>query len=201
MEVAATGVPDGWVVVESPRSVAPTSSEKPSTTTGLGMTAAAKAVPVTARLAVEAATNPNVPRMMSTVGQIAGGVEGAIKGGPLGAAGGAWTGGKAGYFTGKLAQRLGVPVASLMDRVAPYAQTLATLGGAAGVGDLAQMAEPTRKDIGFLGAGASLPDLDVLTKAVEKGANPGQAAAQIANGDPKRFGALMTAYMQSRQVK
>ena len=44
-------------------------------------------------------------------------------------------------------------------------------------------------------------DFKVLQIFIASGKNPAQAAAQIANGNPKRFGALMTAYMQSRQVK
>lgn len=199
---------DKWTVVDeatpSPQSQASTSG------TSLPLIAASKAVPATATLAVEAATNPHVPKIMSTVGQIVGGVEGLRREGPLGAAAGAWTGWKAGYFTGKLAQRLGVPVATLMDRAAPYAQSLATLGGAAGVGDLAQMAEPQRKDIGFLGIGSSVDipkeKLDAIyvsgiEHGISNGETPSTAAAKLANGDPKVFGAAMTAYMKSRMAK
>ena len=77
-----------------------------------------------------------------------------MKGGPLGAAGGAWAGGKAGWFTGRLAQRLAAPVASAYDAVSPYLPALAPFGAAQGVNDLAQMAEPHRRDIGVFGVAA-----------------------------------------------
>lgn len=172
----------------------------PSPKAALALEVASKAIPAARTALLEVATNPNVPKVGSVIGQVVGGVQGAIRS-PLDAAGGAWAGGKAGWFTGKLAQKLATPLAAAAEKVAPYAQTLSTLAGAQGVNDLAQMAEPNRKDIGFLGLAGSMNDLEELTKAIAKGANPAQAAAQIAGGNPQRFGALMTAYMQSRQVK
>lgn len=44
-------------------------------------------------------------------------------------------------------------------------------------------------------------DLQTLMTAVESGTSPAQAAAKIAKGNPRRFGQLMTAYVQARQVK
>jgi hypothetical protein len=44
-------------------------------------------------------------------------------------------------------------------------------------------------------------DVATLMTAIRSGANPAQTAAAISKGDPKKFGALMTAYMQARQVK
>ena len=120
-------------------------------------TLTAASVPLAGRLVTELATNPGVPKAGSIVGQLAGGVEGALKGGPLSAAGGAWAGGKAGWFTGKLAQKLSAPVASAWESMAPYAAKVAPVVAAQGVNDLAQMAEPNRRDIGFLGIGASSP--------------------------------------------
>jgi hypothetical protein len=187
----------GWTLVEEPAMVA-SHDQQPDTSTGLKMAAAGAWVPVAERVAMEVATHPNAAKTGAAIGQVLGGVEGALKGGPLGAAGGVWTGGKAGWFTGKLAQRMAAPVANALEKVAPYAQTLSTLGGAASVGDLAQIAEPTRRDIGFLGIGPSVePDVAMLTKAVKAGANPTQAAAQLTNGDPRKFAALITAYSQS----
>ncbi len=148
----------GWAVVPAAQSTVKTAPEKPSTSTALEMASAAGSVPVATRAALEVATNPNVPRVGSALGQVAGGVEGALKAGPLGAASGAWTGGRAGWFTGKLAQKLAMPVAKVAEALAPYAQTLSTLSGAQGVADLAQMAEPNRKDIGVLGVGSGSPD-------------------------------------------
>lgn len=131
-------------------------AEKPSDSTGLALAAAGNGIPAAANAAMHVATSPNAGKIGSMLGQITGGIEGAMKGGPMGAAGGVWAGGKAGWFTGKLAQRLAAPVASGLEKVAPYAQALSTLGGAQGVNDLAQMAEPNRKDIGFLGMGPSV---------------------------------------------
>lgn len=199
-EEQSSGVPDGWSVVPDVRSAQTSAQTTPTTSSALELAAAGAAVPIAAHAAMEVATSPNAAKAGSAIGQIIGGVDGALKAGPMGAAGGAWTGGKAGWFTGKLAQKLAAPIAGVAEKIAPYAQTLSTLSGAQGIADLAQMAEPNRKDIGFLGIGPSVPDLEVLQKAVAHGANPGQAAAQIVNGDPQRFGALMTTYMKSRQV-
>jgi hypothetical protein len=135
---------------------------------GLGMAAAGQGVPAAAGAAMEVATNPNTARVAAAAGRVIGGsapiVGGGIAGGPIGAlagvgaaAKGAWMGGKTGWFTGKLAQQVAPPVAAALEKVAPYAQALSTLGGAQGVGDLAQMAEPERRDIGVMGAGAAPP--------------------------------------------
>lgn len=141
-------------------------SVTPGSNTALEMAAAAKGIPNAARGAMEAATNPNVPKVAAAIGRATGGVApiigGASAGGPVGAlagvgatAKGAWAGGKAGYYTGKIAQGVASPVAGALERLAPYAQTLSTLSGAQGVLDMAQMAEPERRDIGVLGVGPS----------------------------------------------
>ena len=106
------------------------SPERQSSIGALPVATAGAVVPMAARAAMEVATNPGVPKAASLAGQVVGGIEGAMHGGPMGAAGGVWTGGKAGWFTGKLAQRLAAPIASAMEAVKPYAQTLSTLGGA-----------------------------------------------------------------------
>jgi len=185
----------------------------------LTLAAAGQSIPAAATAAMEFATNPGVPRAGSIVGQVVGGVQGAMRS-PLDAAGGAWAGGKAGWFTGKLSQKLAAPVARVLDAAKPYAQTLTTLAAAQGVNDLAQMAEPNRRDIGFLGLGfgtpdpkdpamvndvidrvrqklSPSPDVAMLTAAVKKGANATQAAAQLTNGDPRKFAELLTAYSRS----
>lgn len=64
-----------------------------------------------------------------------------------------WAGGKTGYFGTKMLQSAARPISGALQAIAPAASALS---GAAGVGDLAQMAEPTRKDIGFLGIGKSV---------------------------------------------
>lgn len=125
--------------------------EQPSTNAALIMQGAAKSVPAVTRVAEEIATHPAVPKVVAKVGQIMGGTEAALRGSPFGIAGDAWAGGSAGWFTGKLAQNLAAPVARVLDAVKPYAQTLSTLAGAQAALDLAQIAEPNRKDIGVLG--------------------------------------------------
>lgn len=183
------------------------SEVKPSSTHAV-MLAAGKAVAPAANLAAEVATNPNVPRMAANAGRVIGAVApiatGAAAGGPMGAAvgvagaaKGSWLGGKTGYFTGKLAQQAAAPVANILEKAAPVANAVARIAGPQGLLDLAQVAEPNRKDIGFLGMGATPDNLTVLKAAVKKGANPTQAAAQLAKGDPKLFAALLTAYSQS----
>lgn len=131
--------------------------------------AISKGLPVAANLAERFATNPNVPKVAATVGRWAGGltppVVGAMKYGPAGfayglgtAAGGAWSGGKTGWFTGKLAQRVALPIAKALESAAPYLRTLTTVSGVQGVNDLAQMVDPKRTDIGFLGIGPTQPE-------------------------------------------
>lgn len=153
-----SGLPDGWVIIDAPQAAVSHDRQTPNTSNGLTLAATAASAPVAEKLALESATNPHIPKIMSGVGQVVGGVKGAVSGGPLEAAGGAYVGGKAGWFTGKLMQKIASPVARVASAAAPYAQTLSTLSGASGVGDLAQMEEPDRKDIGFLGIGTSTPE-------------------------------------------
>lgn len=145
---------------------APEAKPQPGSKAAILSHVAAKAIPVVESGAMNFATNPSVPKMSASAGRVLGGVApvvaGATKMGPAGAAigmagaaQGAWAGGKAGWFTGKLAQQLMTPIAKVMEAVKPYAQGLATLSGAQGVLDLAQMAEPDRTDIGVLGVGKS----------------------------------------------
>lgn len=116
--------------------------------------------------AEEVATNPAVPKVAAGIGR-AGGAIGSVVGGALagepiagvvGAAKGAWLGGKTGWFTGKLAQQIAAPVATLLEKAEPFVKLLGPISGAQGVGDLAQMADPGRKDIGFLGLAKSSHD-------------------------------------------
>lgn len=133
---------------------------KPGTNSSLGLASVRPA----ANVAAEVATNPALPKTAASIGRITGAIApaiaGGIEGGPVGgaaglmaAAKGSWLGGKTGYFTGKLIQNAAIPVAKGLEAIAPVASALS---GAAGVGDLAQMAEPNRKDIGFLGLGPSV---------------------------------------------
>lgn len=149
------------------KSVTPT----PGTSGGPTMAAASKAVPMTAQAAEELATNPTVPALAAKAGRFVGGVTPALTGlaegsptdsllGVLAASKGAWAGGKTGWFTGKLAQSAAAPIATILQKAAPYMQALTTLGGVQSALDLAQMADPKRQDIGFLGIGSGTPDPD-----------------------------------------
>ena len=61
-----------------------------------------------------------------------------------------WQAGKGGYWLGKRLQSVAAPVATALEKVAPYASALS---GAQGGLDLAQMDDPKRQDIGVLGIG------------------------------------------------
>lgn len=206
-----TGPAAGWTWVDEP----PANDSAPSTQEtkgGLTMAAISKLTPAAAWEAMRFGTSPTVPKTAAQVGRIVGGLAPVVGGGAAagvpgaaiglaGASKGAWAGGRTGWFSGKLAQDMARPVASLLDKAAPIAKAVGKVGGVQGALDLAQIVEPERKDIGFLGLGASMSDLDILKANVAKGANPASTAAALAKGDPKKFGALLTAYMQSRQVK
>lgn len=137
--------------------------EPPGTNSGLALTAAGKGLPMAADAVSAFAASPTVAK---TAGAIArGGTTLAAIGHGLytgnmsqviSAPFQGWAAGKGGYFLGQGAQGVAAPVGRIMAKAAPYAQALSTLGGAQGVGDLAQMAEPNRKDIGFLGVGPSV---------------------------------------------
>lgn len=134
-----------------------TPPQKPADSEALALAVAGHIMPTVQRAALEFATNPTLRKTASDVGQLVGAGAGMLNSGPIGAASGMWAGGKAGWRLTSYAQKLGVPVAKLMERVAPYAQALSTLSGAQGVLDLAQMAEPERQDIGVLGVGKTVP--------------------------------------------
>lgn len=115
--------------------------------------AAGKAISPAADMLAEFGTNPTVAKTAATVGRAIG----AATSLPASLSGfgsmqkGAYAGGKSGYFTGKLAQDIARPASTVLEKIAPYAQTLSTLGGAQTALDVAQLAEPGRKDIGTLG--------------------------------------------------
>jgi hypothetical protein len=196
----------------APPEPAPETLAKSDTSSGLALAAAGKLTPAAAWEAMRFGTSPNVPKYAAKAGKVIGAVAapivGAVEGGPFGglvgaaeAAKAAWAGGGTGWFTGKLAQSIARPVARGLEAAAPIADAVSKVGGVQGALDLAQMAEPNRHDIGFMGVGGTMKPLEVLQKAVANGANPASAAAALTHGDPKAFGELMTAYMKSRQVK
>jgi hypothetical protein len=141
---------------------------KPSDSGGLATFAASKLTPMAGPAVDAFAQSSTVPKTMGALargGTTIGGVaHGIYKGNPsevLAAPMEGWAAGKGGYFLGQGAQALAKPVAGLLQRLAPYLQGLSkvgsTRGAAQGVGDLAQMADPKRRDIGFLGIGATQP--------------------------------------------
>ncbi len=183
---------------------------KANTWTAIGMAATKSAAPSVGRAVTELATSPSVPRTAAKIGRVVGGVApiigGAAAGGSMGAAAasgsaakGSWAGGKAGWFTGKMLQDMANPVARAAAAAAPYAQALGTASGAAGIGDLAQMAEPNRQDIGILGIGTGTPDpnhpallnllamklKDAVKVLMDKGLSRGDATRTIMNAKVK----------------
>lgn len=232
MSEQENGLPPGWVFVDEPPMVA-SHDQKPDTTTGLKIAAAGGLMPRAANAAMELATNPNVAKVAGRIGSLVGAtaapVVGAMKGGPLGALAGAaemgkasWAGSGTGWFTGKTLQRAAMPVAKTLDAMRPYAQILSTLSGIQGALDLNQMAEPNRRDIGFLGIGAQTPEeaakegerLNAITQQtnrlpsiselnadtaqmrdlVRQGLSPMAAAQKLSGGSAVKFHALVSLY-------
>lgn len=69
-----------------------------------------------------------------------------------------WAAGKGGYWLTKAAQGASAPVGRMLGKLAPAANVVSQAVAPQGVLDLAQMAEPNRKDIGFMGVGGGTPD-------------------------------------------
>lgn len=135
----------------------PETKASPQTDSGaLGMAAVKPALSGIGTAAEEIATNPNLVKAGKMAGNVVGFVKGVASKNPFTMLGSMEVGAKVGAKGAKIAQSAAGPIANVLDKAAPYAQAASTLGGAAGVGDLAQMAEPNRKDIGFLGVGPSV---------------------------------------------
>lgn len=144
----------------------------PGSNLGLGMAAGAAGLASGApKVAMELATNKNVPKVAAAAGKFIGRaapvVAGYMSHGATGALAGAMgakaastaeIGEQVGRMVGRVAQKVAAPVARGFEAVAPYAQgALQTLAGAQGALDLAQMAEPERRDIGVMGIGPPVP--------------------------------------------
>ncbi len=123
----------------------------PSTNTALGLSAAGAVVPAVQRGVEEVATHPSLVDAAGGLGRLFGGKTGLVKGGYLGMKAGEPVGEAVGRGSAALAQAGAGTMANALSKLAPYAQSLSTLGAAQAPLDLAQMAEPNRKDIGFLG--------------------------------------------------
>jgi hypothetical protein len=144
--------------------------------TSVPAAAISQALPSVANVAAEFGTNPNVPKIAANIGRAVGGMTSL----PAGQSGfgsiqkGAYAGGKSGWFTGKMLQDLARPASTAMEAAAPVATALS---GALGGGDLAQMDDPKRQDIGTLGVGPT--DVKASDQASVMGA---QIRALMAQG-------------------
>lgn len=84
--------------------------------------------------------------------------------------------------------------------VSALSRGLSVASGAQGALDLAQMSEPERRDIGFLGIGASVSDQDLMMGLIEKrGMTPQRAAFAVAKGDGAKMSSLMNAYIKAKK--
>lgn len=171
-------------------------SSEPNTdlvTPGTSLLAAAKGVPKVAQITDEIATNPRLVSRARALGELAGTVKGWVGGGPLGAAGGAVAGGRAGETLGSVLQRTAQSASPYIRAAEPYAQTLSTLSSPQNLLELAQMAEPGRRDIGFLGMEVNRQKVPgeqppLLNAAVEKLM---QLAAQLPAQARREFYAVL----------
>lgn len=158
----AASVPDGWEVVTPAKNI---SKEKGNDSGALPIAAASALISPAANAAAAFGTSPTAARTIgavargaTTLGAVAHGVASGSPSEIIAAPMEGWAAGKGGYFLGKGMQAVARPIATALEKAAPYAQALSTASGAQGALDLAQMAEPTRKDIGFLGIGGGTPD-------------------------------------------
>lgn len=164
--------------------------------TGLGMKAAAAAVPVAQAAVDQVATNPAVVSAGKNIGATVGFLKGAASGNPFTMLGAMDVGERAGGRLAGMAQTAALKVSPLVAKAAPYAQGLSTLSGAQGVNDLAQMVEPNRTDIGVLGMGAANTTtadraavMGAQIKAlVAQGMSPAEASRTVANAWVKQNG-------------
>lgn len=226
----------GWTIVDE--AAAPAASADAPSGTNAGLTAAAlgKLSPKAAWELMRFGTSPTAAKTGGAIANaattLAAAGHGLMTGNPsqvVAAPLEGWAAGKGGYFGTKALQGVARPVAAALDKAAPVASAVAHAGAVQGGLDLAQIAEPGRRDIGVFGMGGpidgptpqaleavnarrakeGLPpirtaqefDLHLLHDAIAAGVTPSKAAAQIAQGDPNRFGAVMAAYMKSRMVK
>ncbi len=151
-------------------------SQSPSTMPGTGLTMEMLrgGFGPAANLAERFGTNPNAAKLASTganaLTTVGGVLKGALSGNAtevLAAPTAGWAAGKGAYWLTKGAQAAARPVASGMDAAKPFTKAaLHELAGIQGFLDLAQMAEPNRKDIGTLGVGKTQPnDPEAAAKA------------------------------------
>lgn len=164
-------MPQTWETGAAPDAsawtVGPSPQVEQSSKGGLVGVAISEAVPAAGKGLAAFAASPEAPKVMgavarglTTAGGVIGGVATASPAQVLAASREGWLAGKGAYFLGKGLQSVSRPVANALKTIAPYMQTVGTLSGAQTALDVAQMAEPTRKDIGVLGVtmGDAMPD-------------------------------------------
>lgn len=147
-----------------PAATSAPSPQQQSNVGGIALAAGQAALPKIASWTADFAANPDAWRTAKVIGELAGGAAGLSHGGLFGAAGGSYMGAKAGWRLSNLAQR---GAQAVSNTVRPAAQAvlnaeryISPLTIAQSGLDLAQMADPTRKDIGFLGIGAGDEKID-----------------------------------------
>lgn len=191
--------------------MAASESDQPSSS-ALKLAGVRPAVSAATRIAAQVATSPNVEKAAEIAGRLTGGAVGlTTTGGLKGAVIGASKGAKLGSVVSAISDRVAIPTAKLLERIAPYAQTAATLSGVQGGLDLAQMADPKREDIGLLGIGhssngsaelrAPASQLRAVQYLIAKGASPSDAVKRVSGGVPQLMGPLMGLYMRSKLPK
>lgn len=205
----------GWTVVEEPRAAAPATAGAPSgTTAGLTVATLAKLSPKAAWELMRFGTSPTAAKTGGAIANaattLAAAGHGVMTGNPsqiIAAPLEGWAAGKGGYFGTKALQGAARTGAAVLEKAAPVLDAAGIVQGGL---DLAQMAEPDRKDIGFFGVGRSIEIpkdkldgiyISAVENGIKQGQTPAKAAAIIAKGDPKVFGDVMAAYMKSRMVK
>ncbi len=158
----------------------------PADSGSVAMAGASAALSPAAQLMAEVGTNPNFPKAMGTAARTAitlGGLgHGVVTGNlpeivasPIAG----WQAGKGGYFLGKGVQSVARPLSDMATKIAPVVQAAA---GAQGALDLAQMAEPGRKDIGTFGVGKSADvknDPAAIERVVKASPSIGDAVANL----------------------
>lgn len=152
--------------------------------------AAAKGAPVT-QLLESMATSPSlaktvggIARVGTTLGGIAHGVATGNVPEMIMSPIAGWNAGKGGYFLGKGAQAAAGVAADVANKVGPTINAaLGPLSVAQGGLDLAQMDDPQRRDVGFMGVGKTGNALDnqaAIERVIQASPSMGDAIANLA---------------------
>lgn len=163
-------------------------SAKTWSTPAINMAAAKASVPIVQTAVDQVATNPGVVAAGKIAGRVGGLVKSIATKNPFTMLGSMEVGSKAGGDAAAIAQAAALKASPAIAKAAPYAQVLGTLSGAQGGLDLAQMADPKRQDIGFMGMGpqGSASDQAAVMKSqignlVKSGTPLGEATRTVYN--------------------